>query len=79
MYEDKQFICNEFAKTLKHTTAFKHLKRLEYQKLHTGDEVVVPIYQNDDAFIWCGDAINVTADSGIAVIYDVMKALWKLV
>lgn len=80
MREDKQAICNAFCETLRLTSAAgspinNPLVELRYMTKEEGgrfDETVRPIFKNG-----CGENgwydINVSCDSGIAVIMDIMN------
>ena len=68
-YEDKQFICDLLVKTLNATRDQRDLVRMDYQRRGDGDEVVYVIYESG-----CRTA-NVSMDSGIAMIRDILKAI----
>ena len=81
MREDKQAICNAFCETLRLTSAAgspnnNPLIELRYMTAEEGgrfDETVRPIFENH-----CGEAlkyydINVSCDSGIAMIMDIVN------
>lgn len=68
--EDKRAVVASLCDTLKLTKACENLLKLSYSKSEKGTEVVVAKYRNGLEL-----AINVTADSGIALIKDVVKAL----
>ena len=81
MKEDKQAICNAFCETLRLTSAAgsptnNPLIELRYMTREEGgrfDETVRPIFEDH-----CGEAlkyydVNVSMDSGIAMIKDIMK------
>ena len=81
MREDKQAICNAFCETLRLTSAAgspnnNPLIELRYMTAEEGgrfDETVRPIFENH-----CGEAlkyydVNVSCDSGIAMIMDIVN------
>lgn len=81
MMEDKQAICNAFCETLKLTRAAgsptnNPVIEIKYMTKEEGgrfEETVRPIFADH-----CGESmgyydVNVTGDSGIAVIMDIMK------
>ena len=70
--EDKKHICSLLLKTLQATRAGQDLERLDYEKLDNGDEVVRVGWKNAPS----GMNVNVTADSGQALIRDIMR--WVL-
>ena len=65
--EDKQAICNALAKALQLTREFYDLASLEYRN-EDGDESVRFVYLGSS-----GSPIDVTADSGVAMIRDIMR------
>lgn len=75
--ENKQEICNAFLKTLQLTRAagveeYNPLVELRYIQKENGDEIVRPIFADGNGENGYYD-VNVTCDSGIAVLIDVMK------
>ena len=85
MREDKQAICNAFCETLRLTRAAgspinNPLIELRYMTKEEGgrfEETVRPIFADH-----CGEAlkyydVNVTGDSGIAVLMDIMNQFVK--
>lgn len=71
MQEDKAKIVDDFAGVLKQTAAFYDLRDLTYAKTIDGDEIVIAEFQNGRK-----KDINVHWDSGIAMIHDIMRALY---
>ena len=69
-HEDKDLICQLLCAALKATREHKDLQELYYQKLDSGDETVTVRWS-------CGGTtvVNVTADSGIAMIRDILQAI----
>lgn len=67
MREDKQMICDALCKALQLTRGFHDLVGLEYRK-DSFQETVTFVYANGT-----GAPINVTADSGEAMIRDIMR------
>ena len=77
MYEDKQAICNKFCETLKLTRAAgsptnNALKELRYMKLDNGMEIVRPVFEDGTGENGYYD-VNVSCDSGVAIIMDITK------
>lgn len=68
--EDKNLICEELAKLLKLTRNQSDLKALNYEILDNGDEIVTAEWDNGGRRI-----INVSMDSGTAMIRDIMRAI----
>ena len=68
-YEDKQFICDLLCATLRATRDQHDLKQLVYDRRGVDDEMVTVVYENG------GTSVNVSMDSGIAMIRDILKAL----
>ena len=66
--EDKQLICDLLCWALKATRDQHDLEALIYHK-DNGDELVVIHYRNG------GKNVNVTMDSGIAMIRDILRAI----
>jgi hypothetical protein len=70
MREDKQRICNLLTKTLQSTRRYFDLIDLIYeQDEQTKDETVTAV------FVWGKVSINVSMDSGAAMIRDIMRRL----
>ena len=70
--ENKQQILNLFLKTIKETRHCKDIKALEYKKdTEYYKETVTIKFDNGKE-----KTVNVTADSGLAMIEDVLKRLW---
>lgn len=67
--EDKQFICDLLTQTLNATRDLRDLVSLEYQRRGSDDEIVAIIYENGTKLV------NVSMDSGIAMIRDILKAI----
>ena len=67
--EDKVGITFGLQCTLQQTKLFEDLKKLTYVK-DIGGETVIAVFKNGRE-----ERIDVTADSGIALISDVIKAL----
>ena len=69
--EDKREVCEKLLQTLQVTRHLDDLVDLEYSGILTsGDEYVTAFFQNGSR-----KTINVTHDSGWALIKDVMKGL----
>lgn len=68
--EDKATICDLLSVTLQATRNQQDLRSIQYVKKPNGDELAV--------LTWDGGGqrqVNVTADSGTAMIRDIMKAI----
>lgn len=65
--EDKQKICNKLLLTLQQTRCFYDLVSLKYEN-EDAHELVVATFDNGYQ-----KAANVTADSGTAMIIDIIK------
>lgn len=82
MKEDKKEICNKLCELLRMTRNFgddryNSLKELRYV-VNGSEEFVVPIFKDgtgepNEHFPNGYYAVNVTADSGVSLILDVMK------
>ena len=73
--ENKQNVCNKMCEAIRATTAGSMggaLKELRYMKLDNGDEIVRPIFEDGTGSDGYYD-IDVTCDSGIAIIMDITK------
>lgn len=68
MVENKAEILDMLCKTLRKTRRFNDLVKIEYCLDH-GDEYAVVVFERGEK------RINITADSGIAAIYDVVTNL----
>lgn len=68
MHEDKQMICNLLKKTLQATDNASDLCDLVYHKVDN-DEIVIVIFAGGTR------SVNVTMDSGTAMIRDIMANL----
>ena len=77
MKENKQEICNAFLECLKLTSAAgspdnNPVVELRYIKLPNGEEIVRPIFKDGNGENGWYD-VNVSGDSGIAIIMDLVK------
>lgn len=68
--EDKENICRLLGELLAHTRAGANIFTIRYEKNDFGEEFAVIRWNNDSK-----DLINITADSGIAIIKDVVRHL----
>lgn len=68
--ENKREICNLLCETLKATRDQEDLMALKYKKDKSGLELVTVIYNGGGTRV-----INVTMDSGVAMIRDILKSL----
>lgn len=68
MKEDKQLICDVLLKTLQLTREGSELQSLDYFQIND-DEMVRITYVNQ----YARKVVNVTADSGVALIRDILK------
>ena len=67
--EDKQLICDLLCKALQATRDQHDLKSLTYHETGPDDEMVTVAWENG------GTSVNVSMDSGIAMMRDILKAL----
>ena len=77
MREDKKAICDAFCEVLRMTTQLGYpdgnpLKELRYIKLDDYTEIVRPVFEDGTGENGWYD-VNVSGDSGIAVIEDIVK------
>lgn len=75
--ENKQAICDMMCYAIRATRAGgdpenNPLKKLQYRQLDNGDEVVRPIFEDGTGSNGYYD-VNVTGDSGIAIIMDITR------
>lgn len=70
MREDKQQICDLFLKALQATAHFSDLKDLVYAPGADGQELVIATFDGG-----AHKFANVTADSGVAVLKDILKQM----
>jgi hypothetical protein len=68
-YEDKQLICDLLTEALKATRDQHDIKHLVYHRMGRDDEMVSIVYENG------GTSVNVSMDSGIAMIRDILRAI----
>lgn len=68
--ENKQEICNHLLQALKNTRQCRDLESLEYGPYGLNNEIVVARFTNGGK-----RSINVTMDSGIAMIEDILRAV----
>ena len=70
--ENKQAVCDKMLEVINVTDAMRKPKELRYMKLENGTEIVRPIFdwrpEDDDRY-----DVDVTCDSGIAMIMDITK------
>ena len=69
-YENKQLICNLLLPSLKETREYQDLIELNYEKINENTETVTAIFDNNSKI-----KINVSLDSGSAMIRDILKRL----
>lgn len=67
--EDKQAICDALCEALQLTRNQRDLKALVYNSLGPDNEMVSIVYENG------GTSVNVSMDSGIAMIRDILRAI----
>ena len=67
--EDKQYICNLLCAALRATRDQHDLKSLTYQEIGPDEQQVTIAWENG------GTSVNVSMDSGIAMMRDILKAL----
>lgn len=68
--EDKREILAMLCNTLRKTRQFSDLLEIKYIKMENGDEFAVAYFMRGQK------RINITADSGIAMIRDVVNKLF---
>ena len=71
--EDKAEIAQAFAEVLKQTRDYADLRSLEYIKEANGEETVVATFDNGKT-----KTANVSYDSGIAMISDIMRQIVEI-
>lgn len=69
-YEDKELILTWLLQTLRNTVAGINLVNIAYKQLDDGDEHAILVYENGYR-----KTVNITADSGVAMISDIIKAM----
>lgn len=70
MDENKELICKELAKVVRLTRAGSGIATMKYKRYTDCEEEVIIYYDND--YI---KKVNVSMDSGIAMIRDICKAI----
>ena len=70
--ENKKLICEELCKVLRLTRNNHNLVALRYEEIGNLEEIVVAEYKDQNGHR-NGININVTADSGAAMIRDIMR------
>lgn len=70
MKEDKQKICDLLCEALKATRNQEDLKLIRYEEIGQDHQQVVLEYKNGSC-----RSVNVSMDSGIAMIRDILKVL----
>lgn len=68
--DNKQHICDLLLTTLQATRAHNNLISLDYLKKGNSDESVTAVYDNNHKVV-----INVSCDSGIAMIHDILNTI----
>lgn len=68
--ENKQLICDLLTETLKATRDQADLERIRYEEIGPDDQQVVLDYKNGGH-----RSVNVSLDSGIAMIRDILRAI----
>ena len=69
MHEDKDYIVQLFLKALQATGNQQDLKAAKYEVLDNNDEIVTIEYEHGGSRV-----VNVSMDSGVAMIRDIMRA-----
>ena len=69
-FEDKELILSWLLQSLRCTAAGMDLVQIRYDQLQNGDELVILIYMNGYR-----KTINITADSGIAMLRDILRGM----
>lgn len=70
MNEDKQVICDRLLLTLQATRNHVDLEGIQYEKRENGDEIAALWWRNGASV-----EVNVTADSGTAMIRDILAKI----
>ena len=68
--ENKQHICDLLTETLRATRDQADLKRIRYEEIGQDHQQVVLEYENGGF-----RSVNVSLDSGIAMVRDILRAL----
>lgn len=68
--ENKQHICDLLTETLRATQDQADLQRIRYEEIGPGDQQVVLDYEGGGH-----RSVNVSLDSGIAMVRDILRAL----
>jgi len=68
--EDKKEICKSLCETLKKTREYDDLTEIAYKKREDGEEFIMAIFRDGYKIAAC-----VTADSGAAMIRDILRAI----
>lgn len=71
MEENMQAICDALCTALQLTRDQADLQRIRYEEVVPGEQQVVLDYEGD-----YHRSVNVSLDSGIAMIRDILRALW---
>ena len=74
MTEYKSIICEELCNLLASTRAYSHIVDIEYIKRGSCEEIANCVFRDEDDDM-INIPINITCDSGIALIHDVLKGL----
>lgn len=69
-YEDKNYIMQMLLATLKYTVAGLDIAAIRYEQISNGEEFAIIIYESG-----IHKPVNITADSGIALMRDILRAL----
>ena len=72
--EDKKLICEELCKVLQLTRNNHDLVALRYEEIGSHEELVIAEWKDKNGHR-SGISINVTADSGTAMIRDIMRCI----
>lgn len=71
-YEDKQFIIAALYQALQYTRAGLDIEQIRYEQLNNGTELAIIIYYGGTH-----KPVDITADSGIAVMSDILRAIGR--
>lgn len=69
-YENKEYIIQMLLAALKYTVAGVDIDQIRYEQLSNGEEFAIIIFANG-----CHKPVNITADSGLALMRDILRAL----
>lgn len=69
-YEDKATIIYMLFQALRYTVAGVDIAEIRYEQISNGDEFAIIVFDNGRH-----KPVNITADSGLALMRDILRAL----